>query len=246
MKTLSLAISCLCASMSAHAVGISGQGTWETTLQARDLDGDLATAEAYYDTALSITWLADANYAKTTGFDDGGSMYWSTAVSWVAGLNPYSSISGWRLPTVTDTGSPGCDYAYSGTDCGFNVDTDTSEMSHMHYITLGNTAYYNASGIGPQPGWDLVNTGPFSNVQDDDYWSATEYAPDSSRAWNFHYDFGDQGHNGKENNAYAWAVHDGDVGTPIATSAVPLPASFWLLGSGLVGLVGVSRKKSAQ
>lgn len=50
----------------AQAVSVSGQGTWESTLQGRDLDGNLATFEAYYDTVLGITWLADANYAKTS------------------------------------------------------------------------------------------------------------------------------------------------------------------------------------
>lgn len=38
-----------------HADVIEGQGTWKTTLQARDLDGNPATIEAYYDTALDIT-----------------------------------------------------------------------------------------------------------------------------------------------------------------------------------------------
>jgi hypothetical protein len=55
----------LAVSTSLHAASISGQGTWESTLQGRDLDGNLTTFEAYYDTALNITWLADANYAGT-------------------------------------------------------------------------------------------------------------------------------------------------------------------------------------
>lgn len=44
------------------------------------------------------------------------------------------------------------------------------------------------------------------------------------------------------NYYYFWihglAVHDGNVGNP-----VPVPSAFWLLGSGLIGLVGISRKK---
>jgi hypothetical protein len=63
-----------------HAIGVSGQGTWETTLQARDLDGNTSTIEAYYDTDLDITWLANANYAGTT-------MNWTTANAWAAGLS---------------------------------------------------------------------------------------------------------------------------------------------------------------
>ncbi len=38
---------------------------------------------------------------------------------------------------------------------------------------------------------------------------------------------------------YAWAVRDGDVG------AVPVPAAVWLFGSGLIGLLGVARRKRA-
>ena len=69
-KSLLLSAVCACAlssiSIPTHAVGVSGQGTWETTLQGRDLDGNAATFEAYYDTVLDITWLADANAAGTT------------------------------------------------------------------------------------------------------------------------------------------------------------------------------------
>lgn len=39
------------AAPAAHAAG-----TWETRLQGRDLDGNAATFEACYDTALNITW----------------------------------------------------------------------------------------------------------------------------------------------------------------------------------------------
>jgi hypothetical protein len=49
-QALLAAASVAMASPAAHAVGVSGQGPWETTLLARDLDGNAATAEAYYDT----------------------------------------------------------------------------------------------------------------------------------------------------------------------------------------------------
>lgn len=39
----------------AQAAPIPGQGTWETTLQGRDLDGNFGSFEAYYDTVLDIT-----------------------------------------------------------------------------------------------------------------------------------------------------------------------------------------------
>lgn len=90
----------LCAAVAvpsiASAVAISGQGAWETTLQGRDLDGDLSTFEAYYDTVLDITWLADANYAQTSGYDNDGVMSWYSAMSWTTQLE-YNGYSDWRL-----------------------------------------------------------------------------------------------------------------------------------------------------
>lgn len=233
----------LAASGAAQAVAISGQGTWETTLHGRDLDGNLTTFEAYYDTVLNITWLAGANYAYISDYQtlNNGRMTWVDANAWAASLNPYGSgITGWRLPTVTDTGTSGCNYSTTGgTDCGYNVDTATGEMAHLFYNTLGNLAYYDTSGSGPQAGWGLTNTGPFSNVQSGNYWSATEYAPATSYAWHFNFAYGSQLSTNKTSNFYAWAVHAGDVGA----SAVPVPAAAWLFASGLLGLVGMGRKR---
>lgn len=148
----------------ADAASVSGSGTWETTLQGRDLDGNLATFEAYYDTALNITWLADANAA-------GAAMNWVNANTWVASLNPYSSgITDWRLPTVTDTGTPGCSW---GADCGFNIDPTTGEMAYMFHVTLGNLPRFDNSYV-EQLGGGLANTGPFSNLGNFYWWSATE------------------------------------------------------------------------
>ena len=70
---------------------------------------------AVYDTDLNITWLANANV--------NGPMSWTAANTWAANLSIVDAVNNitygnWRLPTVTDTGTPGCDNAYSGTDCG--------------------------------------------------------------------------------------------------------------------------------
>jgi PEP-CTERM motif len=66
----------------AQAAGVSGQGTWETTLQPRDINADGKT-DAFYDSVLKVTWLADAN-------------------AWAANLNVYGA-TGWRLPTLVDS-----------------------------------------------------------------------------------------------------------------------------------------------
>lgn len=216
-----------------YATSVSAQGTWETTLLGRDMDGNAATFEAYYDTALDITWLADANAAGTT-------MNWVDANAWAAGLD-INGVTGWRLPDTVDTGSSGCDYSITGgTDCGYNVDTSTSEMASMYYDTLGNLAYYDTSG-DVQAGWGLTNTGPFSNFFSNHYWSATEFEFETLSAWYFFSDDGYQAYNNKTDNYYVWAVHSGDVGIAV----VPVPAAVWLFGSGLLGLIGTVRRKKA-
>ena len=40
--------------------------------------------QAVYDTDLNITWLADANYAATSGFDADGLMKWTNVQDWIA------------------------------------------------------------------------------------------------------------------------------------------------------------------
>ncbi len=173
--------------------------------------------QAYYDTDLNITWLADANLANTnafgvTGINANGTMTWAKANEWIAAMNAanYLGVNTWRLPTVTDTGSSGCNYAYSGTDCGYNLDLSTGEMAHMFYSTLGNTGYYDTGGNPTgctSPTYCLTNTGPFSNLQLGLYWSGTTYAPYPISAWLFHFVLGLQDYDGKELPFnYAWAV----------------------------------------
>ncbi len=233
-----------------QAASISGQGTWETTLLGRDLDGNATTAEAYYDTVLGITWLADANYAQTSGYDVDGLLNWAAATAWATSLNPYSSgIMGWRLPETNPVDGSTYDYEFKfdGTsDRGYNISapgtTDAgstgSELAHMFYNTLGNKTYYDTSGSGPQTGWGLTNEGPFDDsIVSGTYWSGTEYAPRTNLAWYFNTYYVYQLDDYKTDSRYAWAVHSGDVGV----SVVPIPAAVWLFGSGLMGLLGVSK-----
>ena len=49
------------------------------------------------------------------------------------------------------TGTSGCNFAYTGTDCGYNVNTSTGEMAHMFYTTLGDKAFCTTSGSCPKP-----------------------------------------------------------------------------------------------
>lgn len=51
-----------------------------------------------YDTNLNVTWLQDANYAMSSGYDADGRLSYADAQAFVASLT-VSGVSGWRLPT---------------------------------------------------------------------------------------------------------------------------------------------------
>ncbi len=233
LGTILVAAAVLIAASPAVASPVSGQGTWESTLQARDLDGD-SVIDAFYDTALDVTWLANANA--------NGEMVWPDANTWAANL-VVGIYDDWRLPTISDTGTPGCNFSYAGgTDCGFNVDTGGSEMAHLWYLTLGNKAICppgDANCAGEQPnGWGLTNTGNFSGMQSNGYWFGLEVAPYTRDAWFFHTEIGYQGDVYKERERiYAMAVRPGDV------VAVPEPESLLLMLAGLCALVVLRRRQ---
>ena len=74
-------------------------------------------------------------------------------------------VIGWRLPSTTDSNNDGCNFSFAGgTDCGYNVDTASSEMAHMFYVTLGNLALCppgNVTCSVSQPGFGLSDTADF-------------------------------------------------------------------------------------
>lgn len=149
------------------------------------------------------------------------------ANDWVANLNTMNAGSGfagftdWRLPTADPV-------------CGFDYNCINSELGHLYYTELANPA------TGP-----MTNTVPFTRLLDILYWSGTDYAPDSSYAWNFHFVNGNQYTSNKNHTLNVWAVRPG-------ARALPTPVGYnpqWLVIT-LASLMGaggyILRRRAAR
>lgn len=175
-----------------------------------------------YDDALNITWLKDANYAKTSGYDADGLMNWSEATFWATRVLNYGGYRDWRLPTADE-------------NCyGFWCASPSSEMGYLFYFHLGVPAGHNI----------LTSSSPdlalFSNVQPSIYWTGTAYVQSPNvLAWSFDTNGIQRYEYQRYNEFYAWAVRPGDV----VSLATPEPAALTLSLVALLG-IGFSRLKN--
>lgn len=208
-----------------------------------------------YDTELNITWLADANYAKTSGFSTfaNGRMSFDMANAWVESL-VYGGFDDWRLPK-TLVPDPSCGSGHPVfTSLAQGLGCSGSEMGHLHYKTFGATV--NLRG-GLQGQEELANLALFSNIQGGDtyfpgpelwfgsadpYWSGTGFADVETGQkvlYSFNFSSGSQSFFCAYCGAfYVWPVRDGDVAT-----TVPEPGTLALFGLGIAGLAFTRRRK---
>jgi len=141
---------------------------------------------------------------------------WDPAISWVNSLT-INGIGNWRLASMDVDGDG------TAVDCtgGGVANCKDNEFGYL---------YWEESITGAAPT-------PFTNLNNHDWLSGSEWSV--TGVWVFNFSDGSQAQASKVTGRYAWAVHDGDIGAAV----IPLPAALWLFGSGLLGLIGVARRR---
>ena len=188
-----------------------------------------AGGEAYYDTVLDVTWLRDANFLKTAGIHPSGKMRYGVAETvWIPLLNNqnYLGINTWRIPKWFDQGPQHCNYNWDGgTDCGWNMDSMSSENWYNYSVNLGlkskwaSKADFDVSNEQLPWGVEFANTDPFINIQIERRYHNVGYCVDrmdlvtgeQTNYIGFHYEYGGQHCDGLGSTGFIWPVVDGDV-----------------------------------
>lgn len=189
-----------------------------------------------YDDVMHVTWLQDANYAKTTGFATGGYMIWSTASDWAQNNVTVGGFTDWRLPSTAEFQ---------------NMFMSANGLGNSH-VGLTNSGPFTNVQFSFTGGYWATNY--FMMYSSDGYNAEYYYYNSMQLGWSYQLDGG---------GAYfAWPVRAGDIAHPtntITTSISPAgagaatgaglyPASFatTLLATANAGYVFQSWKVNGQ
>jgi hypothetical protein len=228
--------------------------TWlqDTNYAMNDVDASDAASDGKMEWQQANDWAAGLSYydaVRDVTYDD-----WRLPT-----LSPIDGISFNTM--ISNDGSTDQGYARTttdGSDGGWRDSSGTpvSELGYMFYVNLANLGKCDPGRndqCNIQDGWNQgnnFNTGLFTNFSQfnvdtstgtvGSYATGTDF--DDTLAWNFGMITGEQALKRKGSGfdrLAAWAVRDGDV----ALSAIPVPASIWLFCSGLLGLMGLAKRK---
>jgi hypothetical protein len=187
-----------------------------------------------YDDVLNITWLQDANYAQTSGFDADGRITWEEGVTWAANL-VYGGYDDWRLASISvSAGLPTGVEPIVPTCSDSELVCRNNEIGYMFYFNLGGISGQDKSG-------DQTS---LSGVQlrriQKSYWTGTEFrfkndierdpTGVATRSWSFNFSNGVRSPTEKYFRHAVWAVRAGDVSNacvnPQITAASATPSTL--------------------